>query len=575
MESEMIKSLCELAEKRLGYSEPGFDQLEIKGTVIISSEGSFLSFVNQSKDKNVLATKCPLFGFDSVKSGHSQFLHETVKNLKNSKKFTSFIDKIKECCKDNENLKSIFIFLSNQNNLDELWKYLDGEKFKDELKITFIINQKSGFYRPLEDDKIIDWWREYRKPFVNYIEGIHTCSVTGKKSRCVQTHIKKIKGMPNGQSSGDALISVQTHSNFSSYGYSQAEHYPCSEEVATHIADALTFLATRKSEYIGNGKICFWAHKENHDNIIDLINDPDEWLSNHVIESQNDKDERQEDILKNTLDSIRTGIKSERSIEDKFHVFLAEGNSGRIMIKDYAEGNVKDLCDNIEKWFDDMHVYHPFQTQRYYPGMYAISKTLINKAPNIPSHLSIAIYRSAIFGESIPRYIMMMALSEIRTKMITEKTISKNTQILLGILKAYLIRKNKEELGIMLDEDHPNPVYHCGRILGMAKKIHKKSMGNKLVNDISSRFLGAAQTCPSTTIPILLKCLEPHFGNIAKNDGIGLSVFLRNRMEKIISKSKRGHNIPSCLNLEEQSLFYLGLVEEHLFFDKKCSSEIS
>ena len=106
-----------------------------------------------------------------------------------------------------------------------------------------------------------------------------------------------------------------------------------------------------------------------------------------------------------------------------------------------------------------------------------------------------------------------------------------------------------------LNPDHPDPSYHCGRLLAVLAKLQHAALGD-VGAGVVQRFYPAASQTPGLTLGRLVANARNHLGKL---DG-GLAWWYEERIAEIMSRMR--DQIPRTLNLEEQGLFALGYYQQ-------------
>lgn len=113
-----------------------------------------------------------------------------------------------------------------------------------------------------------------------------------------------------------------------------------------------------------------------------------------------------------------------------------------------------------------------------------------------------------------------------------------------------------QELKPYVNENHPSPAYHCGRLLAVYAAIQYKAL--KDVNaTVVQRYYPAASATPALVLGRLDRTCQFHLGKL----DAGLARWYeRDVLAKIWSRL--GDGAPRTLDLEEQSLFALGYYQQ-------------
>ena len=106
-----------------------------------------------------------------------------------------------------------------------------------------------------------------------------------------------------------------------------------------------------------------------------------------------------------------------------------------------------------------------------------------------------------------------------------------------------------------LDQNHPNPGYHCGRLLAVLADIQEAAVGKAAIVD---RFYGTASSAPASVFGRLLRGAQPHIAKLER-DRRNVAIALQRRLEGVMSSLSC---FPNILTLEQQGLFALGFYHQ-------------
>ena len=106
---------------------------------------------------------------------------------------------------------------------------------------------------------------------------------------------------------------------------------------------------------------------------------------------------------------------------------------------------------------------------------------------------------------------------------------------------------------VQLDPNHPNPAYHCGRLLAVLEEVQRLAVPGAKAT-IVDRFYGTASSAPASVFGRLLRGAQPHLAKLER-DRRGAYVALQTRLEEI--QGQLG-SFPRTLTLQDQGLFALG-----------------
>jgi CRISPR-associated protein Csd1 len=125
----------------------------------------------------------------------------------------------------------------------------------------------------------------------------------------------------------------------------------------------------------------------------------------------------------------------------------------------------------------------------------------------------------------------------------------------MGLMRAYHIRKGDLMIQPALNEQHPSPAYHCGRLMALLARIQYAALGD-VGAGVVQRYYAAASTTPALVLGRLSRTAQFHLGKL----DAGLARWFESRLASIWTCLRDGP--PTVLGLEEQSLFALGYYQQ-------------
>jgi len=584
----MLEQLLEYARKEGLDAKPGFAPKDVRWTIVCDDVGKFLDVIEigdtekGSKNKGQNFKKCPDLTQSELVSGKEikcHFLVETAgvitllgaedNDEKIKLKHDYFIKLAKDAGEMVPEIELAAECLLNLETLNEINNTLMNQKAKPTDKITF----KIGDSYLVERDDWHEWWCNFRDVLNKKDEKIlktkkkkdkevpnvkMRCFATGELAEPVKTH-PKIKGLSDvgGIMSGDVLIGFDKDA-FSSYALSQSKNAAISEQATAEYTIALNDLIKENSKRFVNAKVLHWFK-----NKIDPKDDP-----LFFLEQGEDQDKLEaQNQVKKLLESIKTGERVDLSMNHYYAITLS-GASGRVMIRDWMEGQFEELIENINFWFDDLTIVHREGGNRLAPNpkFLAVLGSLARKdsqgkprLDDLPAPFVSKMWRVAVKKEPIPYNALSQAL--IRTKV---DIIQDNPFIhaRMGLMKAYHVRKNRlkggnsmSDIGPYLNENHPEPAYQCGRLMAVFARLQRSALGD-VGAGVVQRYYAAASSTPALILGRLTRNCQHHLNKL---DG-GLVNWYEDKIGNIWSRIK--DKVPKTLTLEEQSLFALGYYQQ-------------
>jgi CRISPR-associated protein Csd1 len=425
----------------------------------------------------------------------------------------------------------------------------------------------------LENENIRQWWREQHdseKKQSNETLAKGLCLVTGLDNQSIAlTHNPKIKGVPNTQSFGAAIISFDKPA-FRSYNFDQSLNAPTSDEAAIAYCVALNSLLDTEDTVLrlGQTALCFWAvqNKTAGSFFSKLLNKPDPLT------------------VRNFLVSPWAGIDRELAKKDDFLAVTLVGNSGRVVVRHWLQETLEQAGENFQKWFGDLRIFVPeralSKTSRkqkpagnkteYNPlSVYWLSSTTVRDSKDLRPEISAQLYRAALENTAPSTALIKPILDQLQSRLLRDenyKLIYDESRFAFLKLIHNRNRKNTDmEIQPTLTTDTSDAAYNCGRLLSVLSETQKKSRGYpKGFSGVAERYFGTACSSPATVLPLLLRLNRHHLDKIRKAGG---STWQEKQIQDILARFKPCKNemppdFPRRLDLQAQGRFALGFYQQ-------------
>lgn len=578
----MLHLLKEYTNKNALESEPGFKPKDVRWTIVFSNQGKFLGVVelgdtNLKRNPGRHFPKCPDFNFSDMKAGgktKSHFLVEITRvvglygkdadDTKNLAKHDYFVKLLQEAGSVLPTLTVVAEQLNKPETLSAIRNRLQENKARPTDKVTL----KIGPNFPIESDAWHDWWRNFRRGlYAEQPEKVKRSNkqksdvrvrslMTGELVEPFKVH-PKITGLADvdGIAPGDALISFKQDS-FCSYGLSQSENAAISENDANTYRAALNYLIKNHSQRLVGVKVVHWFKEK-----VAPDDDPLPWLTMGAETEELNAQHRARELLT----GIRTG--SRPDLQNNFYYALTlSGAAGRVMVRDWMEGQFEDLVANIMNWFDDLEILHRSGSGTApAPKFLAVLGATVRDLKDLPAPFVAKMWHVAVKNLPIPYSALSQALARVRTDLIKDEPAN---HARMGLLKAYHIRKDKSQgkeasMRPNLNEEHPEAAYHCGRLLAVLAALQHSALGD-VGAGVVQRYYAAASTTPALVLGRITSLSQHH---LAKIGSPGLKHWYEKKLAAIWGRIKE--RVPATLTLEEQSLFALGYYQQMAYREPK------
>lgn len=549
-------------------SEPGFKTREVRWCVELGADGRFLNVLPLGDGKRgVMQPRCTEMPGTNA-GGKSHFLVETVqtvsllfkanedaKKIANTKnKHDFFVDLLRKASLSVSALIPVIRVLENDDLLAELREALTQHKAKPGDWLGWRVDGID----PREDKTIQAWWREWRKKDIEggqpdpapSDESDMVCFLTGNATQPLPTH-PKITGLSGvgGLSMGDVMVGFDKAA-FGSFGLAQSANAAMSADAAQKYVDGLNDLIRSHSRKLANTLVVHWFKEQ-----IAPEDDPLEWLNG--FESQEQTEAAALAAARRLLEAIRKGERVDLG-NNHYYALALSGASGRVMLRDWMEGRFDDLVRNVEAWFADLAIVaRDGKGEAPDPKFMAVCGALVRELKDLPAPTSATLWKVAVQYLPIPQPLMAQALARFRTDLV-DKDQPPFNQARMGLIKAYFVRLQPGGAHTMtayLNPDHPEPAYHCGRLLAVFSNLQRAALGD-VGAGVVQRYYAAASQTPGLILGRLTSNARNHLGKL---EG-GLAWWYENQIADVMGHL--GDGAPRILDLNGQGLFALGYYQQ-------------
>lgn len=573
----MLELLTKYAHTHDPTVEPGFKPKDVRWSIVLDSTTGFLGIVElgepgQKRNPGRTFPRCPDLSQAELIGGstaRSHFLVETAgvvalydvaaedsktkEKQRQKQKHQDFIGKLAEAGKTTPQLDRVAEFLNNDEIIRKIQSAMLESKVKANDKVTIHIDGEF----PLEKDEWHAWWRSYRKslkgePVKAANETSMRCFVTGELVVPPKTHLK-IEGLAGvgGQPSGDVLIGFDKEA-YRSYGLEQSTNAAVSKEAVSAYRAGLNDLIKNHSQRLAGTRVVHWFKEK-----ITIADDPLDWL----VDSPEQQELNAQHAAKKLLQSIRMGERPDLS-QNYYYALTLSGAGGRVMVRDWIEGQFEELVGNVTLWFSDLEIVRRDGSQSARnPKFMAVLGSLVRELKDLPAPLVTKMWRVAVRNEAVPFSVLAQTLARRKIEILSEEQTVNSSGI--GLIKAYHLRKYRKEgnntmadnLKPVLNEDFPSPAYQCGCLMAMLAELQRAALGD-VGAGVVQRYYAAASTTPALVLGRLTRTSQFHLNKLEP----GLAYWYESKIAGIWSQLKEAP--PRTLSLEDQSLFAMGYYQQ-------------
>lgn len=567
----MLHALREYGEKLGG--EPGFKSREVRWCIQLSKDGALLNIIplGDGRSGAMLERCADMHAMNS--GGKAHFLVESAQTIalhfkadETQEKIASGTERHRFFVRLLTDAAEAIAPLSTASNL------LTNEKEREQLRLMMVekrvkpadwVTWQLGKHDPRESEDVQQWWREWRRldlrgdasDTVDASAVNMVCLLTGNLVQPLLTQ-PKISGLSGvgGLAMGDVLVGFDK-SAFQSFGLEKSSNAAMGAEAAQQYIDALNHLikqqqeATRKNPSRRTNALMVYWFKES------LPPEDDPFAMLYGMETEEQQTASALAQARKFLKVIQSGERAQLG-DNRYYAMTISGASGRVMVRDWMEGQFTELVTNVEAWFADLAIVHrEGGGVAPDPKFLAVGGALVRELKDLSPSTTSVLWRSAIARLPIPAPLMAQALDRFCSDLLKDEPFK---HARLGLIKAYFVRKSSEgdqHMKSHLNADHPDPAYHCGRLLAVLAKLQQSALGD-VGAGVVQRFYPSASTAPGLTFGRLVGNARNHLGKL---EG-GLSYWYEQQIAEVMGRL--GNNIPRTLDLEEQGLFALGYYQQ-------------
>jgi len=579
----MIELLARYARDHELTVEPGFLAKAVRWAILCDRQGRLLGVLElgeagQKGNTGQEFGRCPHLEQPELVSGkedRSHFLIEAASvavlfkvdpnDAKTRRKHQHFLRLLREASEAMPELGAIADVLGDAENLAVIAAELDAGRARPSDKVTFAID---GSY-VVESEAWHDWWRESRKPLAepNKAEGAMRSVISGQLVRPVFT-MPKTQGLGDvgGHAAGDALICFDKDA-FGSYALPQSTNAALSEAEAWALRAGLNDLLAKHGQRLCGMRAIHWFDRQ-----VAPADDALSWLEVPPEQQELQAQARAAELLQ----SIRSGKRPDLA-GNYYYALALSGATGRVMVRDWIQGQFEDLVDSVRAWFSHLEITaiggaHAAKA----PGIERVVTSLLLPKPPGQKYGDwvkplgaerLNLWRAALRKDppipysALARLVMLNSrfhqtgqLEDALKRKPGDRERIRTLSLLyarMGLMKAYHIRRGDPHIMPGLNRNHPHPAYHCGRLMAVLADLQRAALGN-VGAGVVQRYYAAASSTPALVLGRLTRTSMFHLGKL----DAGIAHWFDGRIADVWVRI--GESVPRVLGLEEQSLFALG-----------------
>lgn len=591
----MLQALLDYAAAQGIDAKPGFKPKTVRWLFTFSKDGRFLEVTDTSSgergDRGRTFTQCPDLSQQemvSVGGGCRHFLVDSLDVVslhtkdgevtdKLSTKHEYFVTLLEQAQEVLPILGQIAAQLRSNSTLQAMREALIQRKAKPTELATFAVVDAGEVSVLVDQTDWHDWWQQHRAAIVARRKSKSKGKKRGAKAatdsmsmRCflsgelidpAATH-NKIEGLSDvgGLSMGDSLVSFDKGA-FCSYELAQGANAAMSEAAVKRYVAALNHLIKTRSHRLAGVKVVYWysGRVEGEDDVLAQVFDGMDFAATteaaeHAEASASDR-LRAERQAKRLLQAIRLGERPDLS-DCRFFALTLSANSGRVVIRDWIEGQFEELAAAIDAWFEDLTIVSRDGKRTIDAHKFtAVLAAGVRELKDIASPMVTGLWRSVIQRRPIPRSIVAQTLQRVKIDLIQGES-ARHARF--GLLKAFCNREERiPNMSATLNEYESDSAYLCGRIMAVLAAIQNRAMPN-VGAGIVQRYYAAASTTPALVLGRLVR--NAQIGHLPKIEQEGLRRWFERQLAELWAKLEQ--QPPKTLTLEGQTLFAMGYYQQ-------------
>lgn len=388
------------------------------------------------------------------------------------------------------------------------------------------------------------------------------CLVTGEHMPVARLH-PAIKGVAGAQTAGASIVSFNLES-FTSYGKSQGDNAPVSEQAAFAYTTVLNHLL-RRSEHnrqrlqIGDTSVVFWAEAE------DAGQAEQAELTFELLLNEPPSDSQEAVRLREVLKQVAKGrplSELDPRLQEGTRMFVLglAPNASRISIRFWETDTLGGFARKLAAHERDFRI-EPVPWKTAPAARRVVLATVPNRDGAMPkmddafNNLVGEFMRAVLSGGLYPRSLLANTVMRIRAD-------GNLSGLRAAICKGILAREQRlgmhehtEEVPVSLDKESMSPAYRLGRLFAVLEAAQRSALGGQVNATIRDRYYGAASATPAAVFPVLLRNTQNHLGKLRKEKP-GWAVNLEKDIREIVDGLPG--SFPRSLPIEDQGRFAIG-----------------
>lgn len=410
-----------------------------------------------------------------------------------------------------------------------------------------VITFRVGDRLPIDLPSVRAFWAEHTAQGDD--NAVLPCLVCGQVAPAVDRLPVKIKGIPEGQTAGVAMVSANENA-YDSYGHEASLNSPICTTCAEGAANALNGLLRESHAHLRVGRLVyvFWTRAAAPPfNPSSLLGNPD-------------PDEVREFIAS----TFTGGSEYAHMKSDRFYATALSASGGRLVVRSWLNATVGDVQHNLARWFTKQQIVSPNGGDPVHFGARDLAECMYRKRPDVPPNVYEALVRSALEGSRVDVTLLSRVLQRIRAA-------SDHVSHTRAAAVKLILESNQKGGSLTMEAlqpDFPVAAYQWGRLLAELESIQRQAVPHAN-STLIDKYFGAASSSPARMHSVLIRNAQAHLSKLHR-DMPGAYVAHQQRLEEIHSRISP-HALDHPLDVIEQGLFALGYYHERAEAHKQAA----
>lgn len=234
---------------------------------------------------------------------------------------------------------------------------------------------------------------------------------------------------------------------------------------------------------------------------------------------------------------------------EPFYAAALTSNISRLAVRSWITTTVGDVKGNVARYFERMRL--DGRDGPRYHGLYALAGSTVRELDDLPPHTIETLLAHSLTGRRLPMALLHQAIRRARAE-------GGITHPRAALFKLVLLSNQSNTITPMLNPNHDNPAYHCGRLLAVLESIQRRAINPNTT--LVDRYYGTASTAPASVFGNLMRGVQSHLSKLRRSDSDrGLGHYFERQLGEIMSQLD---DFPRTLSAKDQALFALGYYQQ-------------